>query len=203
MDERLRCPSCLRQYNSATALVQHTESQARKCQIRDSRDYRQAVDLITGGLLDTAGRHDDLTVKYITPALPSASNSTIPRSDNGKQNKPRTASASILPSPPPPSPPRASFPASAFPPLPNGMTSSSKASSFGKRPDGLSPPITDPSANVGPSAHPPTDGIGSGPKPTGILGGKDGLKKASDRFWADQMAKQREQIEKQNRNTKW
>jgi hypothetical protein len=69
MNAKLRCPACLRQYQSATALVQHAESQAVKCQIRDSHEYKTAVNQITGGFVDTAGRHQDNTVRYITPAV--------------------------------------------------------------------------------------------------------------------------------------
>jgi hypothetical protein len=65
MEEKLRCPGCLRQFNSATALVQHAESQAIKCNIRKTSEYRQAVDQITGGFVDTKGRHADDTVRYI------------------------------------------------------------------------------------------------------------------------------------------
>jgi hypothetical protein len=68
MDAKLRCPGCLRQYQSATALVQHAESQAIKCQIRESNEYKAAVDQITGGFVNTAGRHQDHTVRYIAPA---------------------------------------------------------------------------------------------------------------------------------------
>jgi hypothetical protein len=68
MDAKLRCPGCLRQYQSATALVQHAESQAIKCQIRDSNEYKSAVDQITGGFVNTAGRHQDHTVRYTAPA---------------------------------------------------------------------------------------------------------------------------------------
>lgn len=64
-DLRLRCPACMRQYPSATALVQHAESQAVKCQIRESQQYKSAVDCITGGFVDTEGRHKDYTVRYI------------------------------------------------------------------------------------------------------------------------------------------
>lgn len=67
MDAKLRCPGCLRQYQSATALVQHAESQAIKCQVRESNEYKAAVDQITGGFVDTAGRHQDHTVRYIAP----------------------------------------------------------------------------------------------------------------------------------------
>ncbi len=68
MDHNLRCPGCLRQYSSATALVQHAESQAIKCQIRESQQYKSAVDRITGGFVDTEGRHKDYTVRYVARA---------------------------------------------------------------------------------------------------------------------------------------
>lgn len=67
MNERLRCPACLRIFKSATALVQHAESQSYKCDIRESEKYRQAVDQITGGFIDAVGKHADNTVKYIAP----------------------------------------------------------------------------------------------------------------------------------------
>jgi hypothetical protein len=69
MNAKFRCPSCLRQYQSATALVQHAESQAVKCQIRESQEYKNAVDQITGGFVGTAGRHIDHTVRYTAPAV--------------------------------------------------------------------------------------------------------------------------------------
>jgi len=79
MDAKLRCPACLRQYSSATALVQHAESQALKCQIRESKEYKAAVDQITGGFVDTAGRHRDDTIRYIAPA-----NAMIPARGEGQ-----------------------------------------------------------------------------------------------------------------------
>ena len=67
MDLKLRCPACMRQFPSATALVQHSESQAVKCQIRESQQYKSAVECITGGFVDTEGRHKDFTVRYVAP----------------------------------------------------------------------------------------------------------------------------------------
>ncbi|KAI9734440.1 MAG: hypothetical protein M1818_006828 [Claussenomyces sp. TS43310] len=69
MAKKLRCPACLRHFSTATALVQHAESQAKKCRIRETDQYRQAVDQITGGLVDTSGRHEDDTVRYIAPSI--------------------------------------------------------------------------------------------------------------------------------------
>lgn len=68
MNAKLRCPGCLRRFQSATALVQHAESQAVKCQIRDSNEFKAAIHQITGGFVDTAGRHKDDTIRYIAPA---------------------------------------------------------------------------------------------------------------------------------------
>jgi hypothetical protein len=54
-------------FRSATALVQHAESQAIKCNIRESFQYRQAIDQMTGGLVDIDPldeRHFDNTIKY-------------------------------------------------------------------------------------------------------------------------------------------
>lgn len=64
MDLKKRCPSCLRQYATATALVQHAESQARNCNIRDTQEYRQALQQVTAGFVDVSGRHKDATIKY-------------------------------------------------------------------------------------------------------------------------------------------
>ena len=68
-NERLRCPACLRQYDSCTALVQHAESQAKICDIRDSAEYRAAVEQITGGFVNTMGKHADDTVRYTAPKV--------------------------------------------------------------------------------------------------------------------------------------
>lgn len=66
MDKGLRCPTCLRTYGTATALVQHAEAQGVRCQIRESQEYKRALDQITAGFVDLAGRHIDHTVKYIS-----------------------------------------------------------------------------------------------------------------------------------------
>ncbi|KAH7132534.1 hypothetical protein B0J11DRAFT_601147, partial [Dendryphion nanum] len=48
---RMRCPTCLKQFNSATALVSHCESHASKCPINQSDDFGTFLDRLTGGFL--------------------------------------------------------------------------------------------------------------------------------------------------------
>ncbi|KAI9801603.1 MAG: hypothetical protein M1825_003282 [Sarcosagium campestre] len=62
--ERITCPSCLRVFNNTTALVQHCESAANRCYIRHRDDFNQALDTITGGLIEVRGYHDDGTLKF-------------------------------------------------------------------------------------------------------------------------------------------
>lgn len=62
---RYQCPSCLQFFGSATALTAHSESQSRRCHIRDTDDYNQYLDQLTGGIAEARGRHDaDHTVRY-------------------------------------------------------------------------------------------------------------------------------------------
>lgn len=73
----ITCPKCLRIYNSAQALTQHLESQANRCKARFDPNYRQVVDVVTGSIIDTAGKHDDSTPAYyaskIAPGIPLTS----------------------------------------------------------------------------------------------------------------------------------
>ncbi|KAI9794947.1 MAG: hypothetical protein M1833_007321 [Piccolia ochrophora] len=64
LPDSIRCPSCLRLFKSTTALVQHCESSSSRCDIRYSDGFNQALDTITGGLLETKGFHDDGTIRY-------------------------------------------------------------------------------------------------------------------------------------------
>jgi hypothetical protein len=47
----MRCPSCLGNFASCTALVAHCESGSRKCNIRKANDYGTFLDRLTGGFL--------------------------------------------------------------------------------------------------------------------------------------------------------
>ncbi|KAI9663445.1 MAG: hypothetical protein M1829_006083 [Trizodia sp. TS-e1964] len=58
------CPKCHKLFNSSTALVQHCESPTNRCKIRESAKYGKTIDTISGGLLETKGRHADGTIKY-------------------------------------------------------------------------------------------------------------------------------------------
>ncbi|KAI9828787.1 MAG: hypothetical protein M1832_001892 [Thelocarpon impressellum] len=69
LTERISCPGCLKIFNSTTALVQHCESASNRCKIREADDYNQALGVITGGVLDVDGYHDDGTIKYSAAQL--------------------------------------------------------------------------------------------------------------------------------------
>lgn len=66
-DTRVQCPACLRYFVSTSALTQHAESQATRCRVRDTDEYRIFIDQLTGGLADVQGRHTDDTVRYTVP----------------------------------------------------------------------------------------------------------------------------------------
>lgn len=59
-----RCPFCLKMFKTTTALVQHAESASTRCKIRETVQYGQAMDIFTGGLIETQGYHQDGTIKY-------------------------------------------------------------------------------------------------------------------------------------------
>ncbi|KUJ10205.1 uncharacterized protein LY89DRAFT_656880 [Mollisia scopiformis] len=64
-NEKLQCSTCLRYYDTATALTQHMESQGVRCKVRESNSYMTAVDQVTGGVALPFGKHQDNTVKYV------------------------------------------------------------------------------------------------------------------------------------------
>lgn len=83
--------------------------------------------MITGGLVDTAGRHTDLTVKYVAPAaVPGVMTGVIPKSVPERVVGNRGDHGAAVIQPPPPARARG-FLDSAFPPL-------SAASSVSGRP---------------------------------------------------------------------
>lgn len=65
MDNGLQCLNCLRYFGSATALTQHSESQADRCRIRETAQFGAALDMITAGTAAPAGRHADDTIRYV------------------------------------------------------------------------------------------------------------------------------------------
>lgn len=65
MDIKLRCPTCLRQFTSATALIQHGESQAKRCFNRKTDNYRQALEQFAGGVVEVKETfHVNDTIEY-------------------------------------------------------------------------------------------------------------------------------------------
>jgi hypothetical protein len=47
----MRCPSCLKEFKSCTALVAHCESTSTKCRISKAEDYGLFLDRLTGGFI--------------------------------------------------------------------------------------------------------------------------------------------------------
>lgn len=48
---RIKCPTCLKYFKSATALIAHCESRGAKCPINKADDYNIFLDRISGGFL--------------------------------------------------------------------------------------------------------------------------------------------------------
>lgn len=61
---RISCPSCLRIFKTTSALVAHCESATTRCKINQSANYRQIMDEISGGVLETNGHLIDGSVRY-------------------------------------------------------------------------------------------------------------------------------------------
>ncbi|KAG4431235.1 hypothetical protein IFR05_013276 [Cadophora sp. M221] len=77
LDEKFQCLKCYRYYNSATALTQHAESQAIRCNVRDTDDFESVVRGITAGTTTTNGRLADDTIRYeINPNANLATSTT-------------------------------------------------------------------------------------------------------------------------------
>jgi hypothetical protein len=70
--EKLQCEKCLRYFDTATALTQHSEAQGIRCKVRETDGYHGVVDHITAGTALVAGRHVDNTIKYVTKAQAKA-----------------------------------------------------------------------------------------------------------------------------------
>lgn len=59
---------CLRVFKSPSALTAHMESSSERCNVRESKQFGNALSLVSGGFLGVNGRHADGTVKIDTPA---------------------------------------------------------------------------------------------------------------------------------------
>lgn len=62
---RLQCPHCMRNFNSTAALTQHSESQGRRCEIRNTTEFKEFFGQLTAGIADVVGHHEDQTNKYV------------------------------------------------------------------------------------------------------------------------------------------
>jgi hypothetical protein len=49
------------------AITAHAESQSARCDLRSTDGHRELIDQMTAGIIDTAGKHEDGTVKYAVP----------------------------------------------------------------------------------------------------------------------------------------
>lgn len=63
----MKCPKCLKYFNSATALMSHCESQGARCQINKADDFNIFLDRLTGGFLsvEEKTRPDHLNTKNV------------------------------------------------------------------------------------------------------------------------------------------
>lgn len=61
---KVQCPSCLKKFKTATALVAHAESGSLKCDVRNSMEYDKVIRDITAGLIKVDGTWRDGSVKY-------------------------------------------------------------------------------------------------------------------------------------------
>ncbi|KAK4156339.1 hypothetical protein C8A00DRAFT_12747 [Chaetomidium leptoderma] len=64
---KVQCPHCYKWFDSMAAITAHAESQGVRCTIRETNGYRQFIDQLTAGIVDTAGSHGDGTEKYVVP----------------------------------------------------------------------------------------------------------------------------------------
>ncbi|KAK4032937.1 hypothetical protein C8A01DRAFT_20065 [Parachaetomium inaequale] len=64
---KVQCPRCCKWFDSMAAMTAHAESQSVRCDLRETNGYRQYLDQLTAGMLDTAGKHGDGTKKYTVP----------------------------------------------------------------------------------------------------------------------------------------
>ncbi len=61
------CPSCLRLFKTISALINHMESGAKNCNVRNSTNYNQVLREVSAGLIGASGHLEDGTVRYMMP----------------------------------------------------------------------------------------------------------------------------------------
>ncbi|KAK3308874.1 uncharacterized protein B0T15DRAFT_525563 [Chaetomium strumarium] len=64
---RVQCPRCCRWFDSMAAITQHAESQSVRCTIRETDGFRQFLDQLTAGIVDTTEKNADGTERYTVP----------------------------------------------------------------------------------------------------------------------------------------
>ncbi|KAK3299246.1 uncharacterized protein B0H64DRAFT_317249 [Chaetomium fimeti] len=64
---KVQCPRCFKWFNTMAAITAHAESQSVRCDLHRTDGYRQLLDQMTAGMIDTAGKHEDGTLKYTVP----------------------------------------------------------------------------------------------------------------------------------------
>ncbi|KAL8870163.1 MAG: hypothetical protein Q9174_003731 [Haloplaca sp. 1 TL-2023] len=61
------CPSCLRRFGTASALMAHLESPTIRCKVRESKGYSNVLHVVSGGHLTTDGVHVDGSHRVVAP----------------------------------------------------------------------------------------------------------------------------------------
>ncbi|KAL8859935.1 MAG: hypothetical protein Q9178_003482 [Gyalolechia marmorata] len=66
-----QCPSCLKRFKTASAIMAHLESPTVRCTIRESKGFGNILHLVSGGHLNIAGRHNDGSNRLVVPKDPA------------------------------------------------------------------------------------------------------------------------------------
>ncbi|KAL8669351.1 MAG: hypothetical protein Q9168_006056 [Polycauliona sp. 1 TL-2023] len=74
-----QCPSCLKRFKTASAMMAHLESPAVRCSMRNSKAYGNVLHLVSGGHLNVAGRHNDGSNRLVVPDDPAKTTESILR----------------------------------------------------------------------------------------------------------------------------
>ncbi|KAL8696447.1 MAG: hypothetical protein Q9201_007654 [Fulgogasparrea decipioides] len=61
------CPSCLRRFKTASALMAHLESPTIRCKIRESKTFNNVLHVVSGGHLNVDGRYNDGSHRVVAP----------------------------------------------------------------------------------------------------------------------------------------
>ncbi|KAL2133106.1 hypothetical protein VTI74DRAFT_2908 [Chaetomium olivicolor] len=64
---KVQCPTCCKWFDSVAAITQHAESQSVHCNLRNTEGYRQFLDQLTAGIVDTTEKNEDGMPVYTVP----------------------------------------------------------------------------------------------------------------------------------------